>query len=244
MKYNQPMCFILICFILSLFISGCQEEPIPHQSDPQQIVATFTKGTTFQAALRLVTDMGLLPIAPCRENTETTPTVGDQLPWKPQSQGDTFLIAHQLVLSPTVLTPRGWYSQIITIPSVQFTIKDPQFACSSYNSYIPTNTNATFLPSQQVGHYAIVTFLASLDAYETALAIIINLGLRLANPCYETNQSSSLDGAGQYPDYTNQHKLVIATTDRASTLWIQQLEDNGAVLNVQLISALDICSKP
>ena len=82
--------------------------------------------------------------------------------------------------------------------------------------------------STQIGTYARVTFAPSVD-YDTALYDISNLGLRLANPCYEysllpKHQPQTWLPMGQEITFHASNVLVVAPAPLVSAVtWRDQL---------------------
>ncbi len=86
--------------------------------------------------------------------------------------------------------------------------------------------------------------------YDTALYEIVNLGLRLADPCYETgigtnfrvNPSASIDQQGQEGGYAKTHSLIVATTLASSTQWQSQARAIGGVTGLAVVGG-SVCAQ-
>jgi hypothetical protein len=82
----------------------------------------------------------------------------------------------------------------------------------------------------QIGTYAYVSF-ASGVTYDTALYDVSNLGLRLADPCYEysrlpNHQPQPWHPMGQEVAFKNSHALVVAPAPLISSIrWFDQLHE-------------------
>jgi hypothetical protein len=89
--------------------------------------------------------------------------------------------------------------------------------------------------------YARISFANSVFVaftYDTALYEITNLGLRLADPCFETgavmnshgSAQAPVDQQGQEAGYARTHALVVATTLAASSQWRSQSRAMGGAM--------------
>ena len=93
----------------------------------------------------------------------------------------------------------------------------------------PTGSDNDILLPDQIGEYAQVTFDQSpTPVYGDALDDVLNLGLRLANPCYEKaladGKSPAWHTMGQEDAYAANHTLHVATTNETGNLWQQQVQ--------------------
>lgn len=88
------------------------------------------------------------------------------------------------------------------------------------------------------GAYARVSFTSPLDTYAGALAVAVNLGLRLADPCRDAAAAHGTpppwQSPGQSPAFASTHALVVATTwEFTSNQWQSQLAQVPGVSGVQ-----------
>jgi len=83
---------------------------------------------------------------------------------------------------------------------------------------------------------AVVTFAATVS-YETALSEIVDLGLRLENPCYEAEVNSGAHLAwypmGQRDSFTQTHALAVTVTVLAPGDWFTRLQALAGVSAVR-----------
>jgi hypothetical protein len=90
-----------------------------------------------------------------------------------------------------------------------------------------------FLNADEAGTYVRLTFDAPLVSYADALAAVDNLGLRLADPCYERGAIRSAlflwHTMDQSASFAASHALIVATTIYASTTWHDQLQAPAAI---------------
>jgi len=100
-----------------------------------------------------------------------------------------------------------------------------------------TPTTPMLLTSGEAGAYARVSFAPTVN-YDMALYAITNLGLRLADPCYETalldphSQTLPIEHQGQETGFATFHTLTVATSPAASTLWLQQARGSAGAVGV------------
>lgn len=129
----------------------------------------------------------------------------------------------------------NWVYQMHRLPGVQ---RDPSLE-NIYCSGGHSNAGPTPLPGapdvltpdqagDQIGTYAYVTFASGVD-YDTALYEVSNLGLRLADPCYEyallaNRQPEQWHPMGQEVTFSYAHTLVVAPAPLISAvMWREQL---------------------
>lgn len=221
--------------LLALVGCGASSGPVPSPGFPESYVIGFTPATTYDAALQMVTDLGLQPGFVC--NVETA--------WQPMGQRVSFAAQHTLVVLPCG-APEDWMGQLAAVPGVvnivnalagypdqptpattptetatfspfesagSPTVAPYAYACPSISP--PATQTPTTLTSSQAGAYARVAFTRPLTTYGDALAVAVNLGLRLADPCREESagQGTPLpwQPKGQASAFSNTHALVVAT---------------------------------
>lgn len=210
---------------------------------------TFTSTTSYEDALRLVTDVGLQLTGECDSvtavSTSGTPVVF-WASWHPQSQRQNYVdnvansVSPFLITLTTPLAPSDWSDRLLKMPSVQ-SVKEMQgsFVCGSsgYSQTPPAGDVNDLLRPDQTGTYAQITFDQSpIPSYGDALDDVLNLGLRLANPCYEkalaAGKASAWHAMGQEDAYASGHVLLVATTRETGNLWQQQVRAIPASVQV------------
>lgn len=213
---------------------------IPY-SGPTLIV--FNASISYHQALRLISDVGLQPSSAC------FPSVGHYTPgsalqpqpvWQPVGQREIFVQTHQLWVQPTFSAPLDWRLRLEKITGVHFgTSRD--LACPQVIYGTPPSGVIMPLNSAQAGSYVRVTFTKS-QTYDTALYTVLNLGLGLANYCYEQavlaagrRPAPSWQFAGQEAMFARTHTLLVKTTALVtSSLWQSQLRTQPGVVSVQI----------
>lgn len=189
---------------------------------------TFKSSVSYAQALRLVTNLGLLPERSCR---------GAVNEWQPMNLKADFS-GYLLVGSTTASAPL-WLDRLKANPDVKQVQGNPVFfGCRSYRVEQPTKPG--YLPTEKSGSYASVTF-SSGTSYDTALNTIITLGFRLANPCYEMQRAQGKKPVwttiGQESAFATSHTLLVATTRGNATNWQQQIQATTGVVKVETSSA-------
>jgi outer membrane protein assembly factor BamB len=193
--------------------------PKPVLPDPVYTAAvTFDSSVAYAQALRAVIDLGLQ-------------TFGSicQPDWGPQ--GDASPWNHQLLVASTPLAPPGWLDPLGKIAGVTKVQPTPVFNCPAI---IITPGAGPPPPPVQPGIYVIVSFAAGTD-YDTALALVDDLGFRLGNPCYENKPAGTQvqwTPMGQEQSFATTHRLLVVTTGANSTAWQQQLQSAPGVSGV------------
>jgi hypothetical protein len=90
------------------------------------------------------------------------------------------------------------------------------------------------------GAYARIMFDGPLATYDAALALISDLGLRLADPCLEAKgypiPSNEWRTAGQEVPFASTHALIVGTVRAmTSTWWLRQLHATPGVGSVSAL---------
>src|SRR5258707_9418046 len=195
---------------------------------PVRVYLAFGASLPFAHALRLITDLGIQPAAPC--NSAHYIPGSNWREWVPVLLPDFYAQSHQLWAELTPLAPPDWLARLRALPEIAHITTDPQiFGCSPSLDHegTPPPTAAAGLTRGEPVAVARVTFSAPLNIYDAALYAISNLGMRLADPCREHGGASATPGpwqpVGQERMFAASATLVLATSVNASTRWQQQL---------------------
>lgn len=217
---------ILLCVLLLISsiwgATAAQAAPLSNYGPPatRPFSVAFTSTVSYVQALQMVTDLGLQPGFDCSI-------------WQPMGQRNAFQQTHTLFVVPAYLTaPQDWFARLTSTLGVQQVLEGRQvnspsltgdFICptASADATVPLNAN-------EAGNYARVTFNAPSVAYNSALYEISNLGLQLADPCYERaaeqGQQVSWHPMGQENTFASSHTLIVQTNKQVtSSLWEHQL---------------------
>jgi hypothetical protein len=255
----SPLPFSLFCLLLAvlLTLAGCgaaassaaQQRTATAGGSPVTMTPTlppapvrvylaFDASLPFSHALRLVTDLGIQPAAPC--NSAHYIPGSNWREWVPVLLPDFYAQSHQLWAELTPLAPPDWLARLHALPEIAHITTDPQiFGCSPSLDHegTPPPTAAAGLTRGQPVAVARVTFAAPLNIYDAALYAVSNLGMRLADPCREHGGASATPGpwqpVGQERMFASSATLVLATSVNASTRWQQQLSAIAGVRQVE-----------
>lgn len=232
----------------------------------REYAIVFTAGTAYDDALQTVTDLGLQPGFYCGATTI----------WQPAGQRASFAQQQTLVVLPfgapaDWMTRLAAVPSVVSVvnalpsypdqpapattpaatatfspfePAGSSTIAPYGYACPSV-APPATQTPATFT-SAQAGAYARVTFTSPLDTYAGALAVAVNLGLPLANPCRDVAAGHGTplpwQSPGQEGSFASTRALVVVTTwEFTSNQWQRQLAQVPGVSGVRTLYA-PVCS--
>lgn len=226
-----------ICCVLAVAISGCGSSSAPSAYAPPPLAfpVGFDAAVSYYTALQEVTNLGLHPAAYCGYKSDLDAgwvIVGDA--WKPSGQRDVFAREHRLWVSETPLLAPDSDARLNALPGVQNLARSPtpQTAyCTNGNGTATTSPRVLSYPQPLPPPYASVAFAPGVE-YMQALYDVSNLGLRLADPCYEQNltrpQASgttvSWHPMGQTASFATSQSLVVAPAPLASaTTWLDQL---------------------
>lgn len=132
----------------------------------------------------------------------------------------------------TSLVPQVFLNSVAT-NGVRYTCP-PAMLPSEVTPTTPVLLTDNALP---IGTYAQVSF-SRTTSYDSALSEVTNLGLRLADPCYEaTIDSSSATTAasqpGQEGSFAKTNRLIVAVTRVTSMLWQGQTSALAGVVSVE-----------
>ena len=179
---------------------------------------TFTNATSYQQALRMITDLGLQTSNTCA------------FAWKPQTTGDYFSTSHALFVVSSVGAAPLWLYRLKASPNVASVNVDTIMSCPMEQA----NQQPSYIAPGQVGTYVRVTF--SSANYDAALNAINNLGFRLANPCYDQararGKKPTWSLVGQETTFAQTRSLLLATTRANATTWRGQLQALSGVTKV------------
>lgn len=218
---------------------------------------TFAAGVSYAQALRTVTDLGLQPLIDCPSSVGLGSSIGMGR-WVPVGQRDTYARTHALLLETFDVPPRAqldwptWPTLLLSAPGVvseMDAVWNNRWETSADYTFDPLQDGATvsyscpstipgdvppagipvLLTNGQAGAYARVNFAPPASSYDAALALVADLGLRLANPCTERPGMDTLTTAGQEAAFQHTQALVVATTTAASNVWQRQLQSSAGV---------------
>ncbi len=177
---------------------------------------TFTKNTSYQQALQIVSSLGLTPTAICTISWQSGRIEQGYHNWP------SFMLTANINSAPL------WFNRLQANPAVTNLQPNPIYNCPM----LRLSNNPSYLPEEQSGTYLRVSFSSSVS-YETALTIINNLGFRLAAPCYEQARAQgkkpTWHDMGQQSTFTQNYMLVLATNRTNPITWQQQLQTTKGV---------------
>lgn len=205
---------------------------------------TFGSAIPYEKALRLITDLGLQPALTCGLGSSSIAGKSHypQRKWEPVGQRESYKQNHQLlILTGTPLA--NWWAQLNAAPEVSKVgfLEPPAYLCPDtvlLDGTPPANTPLP-LSSREPLQYARITFHHEVS-YDTALYLISNEGLYLAQPCANQDaQGKQEDGdsRGQEKDFNATSTLTIATHQGiTSSLWQQQLRNMPEISSMTVFS--------
>jgi hypothetical protein len=207
---------------------------------------TFAPSIAYKDALRLITDLGLQPSLECVINVTMLtqgpgPGSDPQSQWQPMGQRDSFIHTHLLRVITTLSSPLDWSKRLETNPGVVKVDYPGVIYCPAVVYGTPSPEVAVPLNAGQSGDFARITFTRSMNDYDTALYAVSNLGLQLADPCYEHAKSQGTETLtpswhpmGQEHTFLTTHSLIVETTKAVtSSLWQTQLRTFPGVVSIE-----------
>src|SRR5579859_321562 len=232
-------------------ISGCGTVTNPQTASvgplPGSPAVTFTASVTYEKALRLLTDLGLQPAFTCAIGSAMiTPGSGGvgmpQVLWEPVGQRESYAKNHQLLIMPASPSTDWWnrLQAASEVSKIGF-LDPPQYLCDHSALVYGTASANTPLPlaAKEPLQYAHIVF-RSQESYDTALFVISDEGLRLADPCYDQakQKGKKVDWRpmGQEKEFDATHALLVATNKGiTSNLWQQHLRTLPSIVSLTLL---------
>lgn len=244
-----------------IFLILGKEHPL--NPGPQRysiVTVTFTSSTTYDQALDIVTNLGFQPGSLC-STTQLQPGELSRIRlWQPMGQRETFLDVHHLTIVQSLYAPSDWLQRfhastgVLTVSSPETTF--PSCLPSEMSTGTPTSKVITPLTGAEPTLYAQITFDAPLNDYNAALYTVSNIGLLLADPCYEQALNQANGRTIQYPWDTNPswhpmsqrtgfnstHTVVVETVPLiTSSIWQSQLRTLSGIKSLRVMSTVS-CS--
>ena len=197
----------------------------------------FDSSVSYADALREMTDLGVQPAVFCGYQSDINVGKVIESKWLPAGQQDRFQQEQRMWVVRTINASPNWSYNLYHLPGFH---ADPlrlttNFSCTDghQNAGPPPPKDAPDVltdeqTGNQIGTYAYVTFAAGVD-YDTALYDISNLGLRLADPCYEQSllphqQPEQWHPMNQTITFSYSHALVVSPAPLTSAVtWRDQL---------------------
>jgi hypothetical protein len=256
----------LPCVFL-LLLAGCSANAALYAGQSARVtrqsggIVAFTSATTYTYALRTITDLGLQTTNFCMfAIVNSKGKVVGGLPWTPLDNKTYFVTLHgvdvggiiggtptvvdtttlpTLTVMTTSLAPADWVARLEARPGVAGVDTNAVGSCPNIGQ--PDPGTVTSLPLKQTGTYIRVLFSSHIPTYDSALYLVSNLGLRLADPCYEVERDQPNDWhpMGQETQFFKSHSLVVATTPVSPADWQTMLPHIPGVASIAAPLHLD-----
>jgi hypothetical protein len=246
--------------VLLLFLAGCGSNVAQNVAQTARVttqsaaVVSFTSTTSYAYALRTITDLGLQTTNFCMGAiVNSSGKIVGGLSWMPLDNKAYFVTSHGVDTSgmiggtPTVvdtiqlpslsvlttpLAPADWVARLEATSGVAGVDTNPITDCPAIGQ--PSAGTVSSLSPKQVGIYIRVSFSPEVSIYDKALYLVSNLGLRLADPCYEheNDQLKDWHPMGQETQFFKSQSLVVATTLVSPTDWQTRLPDTSGITSI------------
>ncbi len=217
--------------------NDCTDKCTPSAPPISAVPVLFDASVSYADALRGMTDLGVQPAVFCGYPSDVAAGKVIESKWLPAGQRDRFQQEHRMWVVQTI-TGQEWL-KIYKLSGFHTDSSSQNYGCSDghANAGPPPPKVApdvlTLNPAdnqvlEPLGIYAYVTFAAGVD-YDTALYDVSNLGLRLADPCYEQSllphqHPQQWHPMGQEITFSYSHALVVAPVPLVSAVtWRDQL---------------------
>jgi hypothetical protein len=227
----------LLYFVAAWTVDAAQRLP-QTTSGPQRALVTMSaassSASSYTDTLAEVTNLGLrLAGNDCVEWEITNSAVAPDVQLSAAAQEDYFAEQRLLLVAPTALAPPDWAARLAALPGVTEVNTNAVWRC-------PAMSNASLfdrLRAAPLADQPTVLHFADGRAYGAALRAASDLGLRLADPCYEAalarGDHPTWRPASQQDAYTASGDLVVAPTILTPADWLSRLPNSvtpGAVV--------------
>jgi outer membrane protein assembly factor BamB len=198
-------------------------QELPVQGPPvYSAFVTFTRSTSYDRAIQIVSDLGLKTFADC--NVE----------WVPEDGKTYYASSHLFTVAANANSAPLWLDRLKAMPEVAQAQAEGMHGCTN-----DPGGPIQRLSESQAGTYLQVSFSGSI-AYTKAWESLNTLGFRLANPCYEKaraqGQKPTWHPMGEESSFGKTHTLVLATTRFNATTWRQQLQSVTGINQITMLS--------
>lgn len=189
-----------------------QIQELPVQEPPvYSAFITFSRSTSYDRAIQIVSDLGLKTYVICR------------FTWISEDEKNDFQSGHTLMVLANTNSAPLWFNRLQDMPEVAQIQPSGTFSCPLERS---TPDSIQRLNENQAGVYLQISFAGSVT-YTSAWENLNALGFRLADPCYEKARAQGEKPTwypmGEEDSFGQTHTLVVATTIFNATIWQQQL---------------------
>jgi len=224
---------------------------------PTLAVVSFEISFSYEDALRSITALGLQPTIPTIGSTQYKGgIIQTWVPWSPvgekelYAQGHPIIIPHHLAasehperthtiwISPTPLAPTNWIDRLRAIVGVHTVEFLDWFSSPAIHTDPCPPGSVIALAEDQAGIYVRITFSLPANGYDTALYLISDLGLRLADPCYEQAKVKGMPLNWHLMEQENmfahEQVLIVATTTITPSDWEIRLRNANEIVTIEV----------
>lgn len=221
-RWTTPVALVLVLLYLAAAwtIDAVRRLPSNSQTAANAVV-TFAGGASYTDALSELTSIGMRLSNPCFEGAIRA---GGN-PWAlypVRGQEDSYANGHTLLAATTALAPMDWVERLWTLPHA---IKVDTRVISACR-LIPSSLLGPLLVAPPAERPFVLHFPSSM-AYGEALRAATDVGLRLADPCYEAalarGNHPAWHPATQQQAYGSNGNLVVAPTILAPADWLTRI---------------------
>jgi hypothetical protein len=196
---------------------------MPSETVSSEALVSFSGATSYTAALAEVTGIGLRLASPCAEAAIHSGDDRWQTYLYAVGQEPSYADGSRLVVATTVLTPADWLERLWTLPGAISVDTSVVVNCPEISAGSPLGLLRAAPPA---GQPTVLQFPAGVS-YGDALQAASDLGLRLADPCYEAALAHGdhpvWHPANQQQAYATGRSLVVAPTILTPADWLSRL---------------------
>lgn len=196
---------------------------LPSMGPIDEAAVTFRVDTDYGVALADVTSLGLRLANPCYELAITSGDTRIDIPSEAISQEAQFTGDDVLTVAATIISPPNWQASVAALPDVSGIITPVIASCFKLEYGGRWGQLLTEPPAPRP---AALQFASSV-AYDDALRVAAEHGLRLADPCYEAaveqGKRPTWHSESQQASFARNHALTVAPTILTPNDWLLHL---------------------
>jgi len=222
-RWTIPLALVFAILYLAAAWTIDAVRRLPSNAQPFAVaVVTFADTASYTDALGELTSIGMRLSNPCFEAAigEGDTQFGEV--YQANGQEDSYGNEHTFVIATTVLAPADWLPRLWTLPHAIKVDTNAQYFCPS-NSGGLIGRLLVVPPAERP---VVLAFPRGM-AYGEALRAATDVGLRLADPCYEAalarGDKPAWHPASQEETYSSNGSLVVAPTILAPADWLTRI---------------------
>ncbi len=222
-RWATPMALVLILLYFAAAWTIDAVRRLPSNAQPFAVaVVTFADTASYTDALGELTSIGMRLSNPCFEAAIRAGDTHWDTHYQVRGQEDLYAHGHALAAATTTLAPTDWVERLWTLPHAVKVDTRVVSSCPAISGSL-----LGLLVVAPPAERPFVLHFPSGMAYGEALRAATDVGLRLADPCYEAalarGNHPAWHPASQEQAYGSNGNLVVAPTILAPADWLTRI---------------------